>query len=62
MTSARRQLEELALLVHGVLATLHLLAAAYHYRRKHRIETALHLAAATYDGVSAHRHLRRARR
>lgn len=62
MTSASRQLEELATFVHGALATLHLLAAAYHLRRQHRLEGVLHLAAATYDVVSAQRHLRRARR
>lgn len=62
MNAASRQLEELALFVHGALATLHLLAAVYHVRRKHRLEGALHLACATYDVVSAHQHLQRARR
>lgn len=60
MTSASRQLESLALVVHGALATLHLLAVAYHLQRRQRVDATLHLAAATYDVIAAQRHFRRA--
>lgn len=52
----RRQLEELAVVVHGSLATLHLLGLLYNLRRRNVLDSLVHGAAALYDinAVRAH--------
>ena len=56
-----RILEELALLVHGGLATGHLLAAYYNYRKAGKVDwwVLFHCAAAGVDLIALKRHLRR---
>lgn len=59
MIRAERQLDELGVFVHGALCALHLLGLVYNLRRRNKVDTLVHGAAAAYDGWSAVKHLRR---
>lgn len=55
---AERQMAELGVFVHGLLAGLHLLGAAYNLRRRNWFDVTAHLSAAVYDGWAVHKHMR----
>ena len=54
-----RDLETLAVFVHGMLAALHLLGIAYNWRRRNRLDICCHALAGFYDLHAAHIHARR---
>lgn len=53
-----RQLSELGVFVHGVLAGLHLLGVVYNMRRRNWWDVTAHTAAAIYDTHAAMAHTR----
>lgn len=55
---ADRQMQELGVFVHGVLAGLHILGAVYNFRRKNWLDVAAHTGAAGYDAWAFTKHLR----
>ena len=57
--SEERELETLAVFVHGALFALHALGFVYNVRRGNRLDAAIHLAGVVYDGHAAIEHGRR---
>lgn len=53
-----RQLEELALVVHGALAALHGLGILYNLRRRNWWDVCAHIGALGYDLWAADKHMR----
>lgn len=60
-TNPQRQLDELGVFVHGVLAGLHLLSLMYNLRRKNWLDVSVHSAAAAYDIYAVGKHHKRVR-
>jgi hypothetical protein len=58
---AERQMAELGVFVHGVLASFHLLGLVYNVRRKNWPETVAHSAALTFDAYAVRKHIRQVR-
>jgi len=56
MVRPHRQLEELGMFVHGVLAAFHFLGFVYHARKHHWWDAAIHGGALTYDVISVSQH------
>ncbi len=48
---------ELAVFVHGVLATFHALGVLYNWKRRNYTDVAIHGAAFTYDLHAVHKHI-----
>lgn len=59
MTKHEREMETLAVFVHGLLAGLHTLGAIYNWRKGNRVDTAMHGVAAVYDVWATSKHMRR---
>lgn len=57
-----RQMHELGMLVHGVLAAFHFLGLVYNARRRNWSDVACHTAALCYDAHAVTRHLGEVRR
>lgn len=55
--NAERQLEELAVAVHGVLAALHFLGFIYNARRRNVFDSLVHAAGAIYDANAVRIHI-----
>lgn len=53
-------MHELAIFVHSVLASFHILGSLYNYKRKNYKEAGLHLAVAGYDIYAVHHHIKEA--
>lgn len=60
MTSngSERQLQELGVFVHGMLASLHALGLAYNLRRRNWFDVGMHGSALIYDTWAAAKHRR----
>lgn len=56
-----RQMQELGVFVHGVLAGLHALGLVFNLRRRSWFDVAMHGAALVYDTSAAVRHLEHVR-
>lgn len=56
--NGNRQLQELGVFVHGVLAGLHLLGLVYNARRRNWIDVAAHGFAAAYDVYAVSKHMK----
>lgn len=54
----RRELESLAVFVHGALAALHTLGVVYNIRQRNKVDVVVHAAAAIYDFAAARKHWR----
>ena len=55
----RKELEGLAMFVHGALGSLHLLGAVFNLRRKNWKDATIHTVVLTYDAHSAWKHYQR---
>lgn len=51
------QMAELAIFIHGILFSFHVLGIAYNLRRRNWWDVAAHSCAATYDAHAVHHHL-----
>lgn len=58
MHDSERQLQELGVFVHGLLAGLHLLGMAYNLKRRNWVDVACHGGAAVYDIWAVSKHAR----
>lgn len=54
---AEEQLEVMAVVIHGVLFSLHILGVIYNIRRKNTLDVLAHAVAATYDANAVFKHL-----
>ncbi|HEY2931493.1 MAG TPA: hypothetical protein VGK99_07075 [Acidobacteriota bacterium] len=52
-----RDLQSLAIFVHGALASLHMLGVIYNLRRKNWAQAGIHGAAAAYDAWATSNHI-----
>lgn len=59
MTKHEREMETIAVFVHGALASLHLLGMIYNWRKGNKIDTVAHCLAAGYDVYATQKHMRR---
>lgn len=59
LPEAEVELEILAIMVHGALAALHALGAAYNIRQKNKWDALIHAAACAYDIRAAFNHYRK---
>lgn len=55
---ANRQMQELGVFVHGVLAGLHMLGLVYNARRGNWVDVTAHGAAAVYDVYAVSKHMK----
>lgn len=54
---AESQMQELAVFIHGVLFSFHVLGVLYNFKRKNKFDVIAHALAATYDAKAVHHHL-----
>ena len=54
---ADRQMSELGVFVHGVLAGLHILGIAYNLRRRNWFDVVMHTTSAGYDVWALNKHI-----
>lgn len=59
MTKHEREMETIAVFVHGALASLHILGAIYNWRKGNKIDTVMHGVAAGYDVYATSKHMKR---
>ena len=57
-----RDIQSLAIFVHGVLASLHTLGVIYNLRRKNWLQAGFHTMAAAYDAWATSEHMIAVRR
>jgi hypothetical protein len=58
---AERQIAEICVFVHGVLAAFHLLGIVYNLKQRNRFDVLMHSVAAAYDLWATDKHLREVR-
>lgn len=58
MSRTERQVAELGVFVHGMLAALHVLGIVYNLRRKNWWDVFAHGGAATYDAWAVTKHVK----
>lgn len=54
---AEVQLEEMAIFIHGVLFSFHVLGVIYNLRRRNKLDVVAHSCAAFYDAHAVAHHL-----
>ena len=54
---SERQMAELGVFVHGVLAGLHLIGIAYNLRKRNWVDVVAHTGAVAYDIWAVNKHL-----
>jgi hypothetical protein len=59
VTKHEREMETIAVFVHGALAALHILGMIYNARKGNKLDTVCHGLAAGYDIYATQKHMRR---
>jgi hypothetical protein len=60
VTKHEREMETIAVFVHGALASLHILGMIYNWRKGNKADVIAHGLAAGYDVYATQKHMRRA--
>lgn len=58
MRGADRQMQELGVFIHGILAGLHFIGVAYNLRRRNWFDVAAHFSAGAYDVYAVTKHVK----